>query len=790
MPAASSAKRRRTEACRPPAKVSAASALREGDGVTERSGARLVDASAVEQLQRDLRDAREEIVATNAVLTAMGRSASDLDLVFGAIVDSARNLCRADAVVLSLVDGPQYRLARTSGVSREYVQFMIDHPFRRDASSLHGRVGLERRAIQIEDVLADPDYGRPDAQRIAGFRSTMGAPMLLDDEVIGVMTVWRTEVDPFEDRSITLLTAFAAAAAIAVRNLDLVRALEARSAELAHKVDQLEALGKLGEAVSSSLDLGTVLSTIVMHAVEMSGTDGGSLMEFDEAEQHFFVRTAYGTSDETLDRLRNVEISLYDTFVGRAALEGRPLQIPDLAGLDLDVHQRVLFDTGWRSMVAVPMLREGQIVGVFVVRRLTPGEFPEETCEVLQTFANQSALAILNARLFRDLEQKSAELQVASRHKSEFLASMSHELRTPLNAVIGFSEVLLDQMFGELNERQLEYLRDIWSSGKHLLHLLSDILDLSKVEAGKMELETVSFSVPEALEYGISMMRERAARHGLNLSLEVASDVAVVEADELRFKQVVINLLSNAVKFTPDGGSVTVEAHVDRPDVVITVTDTGVGIAPADRERIFESFQQGRATPNHQEGTGLGLTLCRRIVGMMGGRMWLESEVGVGSSFAFTVPIGRQSPADDGTSTTPEEPRLHRVLIIEDDRQSVDLLTVYLESAGFDVSIAHDGTIGLTLIRRDKPVAVILDVRLPGMDGWEVLRAIKADAETADIPVVVVSVLDERVKGLSLGAAEYLVKPASRDDLMAALARVGVMQPAGAVGHEPRSEHR
>ena len=204
----------------------------------------------------------------------------------------------------------------------------------------------------------------------------MGAPMLLDDDVVGVLSVWRTEVDPFEDRAITLLTAFAAAAAIAVRNLDLVRALEARSAELAHKVDQLEALGQLGEAVSSSLDLDTVLSTIVMHAVQLSGTDGGSLMEFDEAEQHFFVRTAYGTSDEMLDRLRKVEISLHDTFVGRAAMEARPLQIADMRGLDLDVHQQVLFDTGWRSMVAVPMLREGQIVGVLVVRRLEHGRLP------------------------------------------------------------------------------------------------------------------------------------------------------------------------------------------------------------------------------------------------------------------------------------------------------------------------------------------------------------------------------------------------------------------------------
>ena len=265
---------------------------------------------------------------------------------------------------------------------------------------------------------------------------------------------------------------------------------------------------------------------------------------------------------------------------------------------------------------------------------------------------------------------------MVSRHKSEFLASMSHELRTPLNAVIGFSEVLLDQMFGELNERQHEYLRDIWSSGKHLLQLLSDILDLSKVEAGKMDLESVTFSVREALEYGISMMRERATRHGLSLILDVGPDVAVVEADELRFKQVVINLLSNAVKFTPDGGTVTVEARVDGPDVVITVTDTGVGIAPADRERIFESFQQGaqhaharghrsrpHAVPTHRRTDGWS-----HVAGERGRR---RKHVRVHRPHRTA-----ERSADDGGSTPDDEPRLHRVLVIEDDRQSVDLLTV------------------------------------------------------------------------------------------------------------------
>ena len=424
-----------------------------------------------------------------------------------------------------------------------------------------------------------------------------------------------------------------------------------------------------------------------------------------------------------------------------------------------------------------------------MVRRLRTGDFPEETCDLLQTFASQSALAILNARLFRDLERKTAELQVVSRHKSEFLASMSHELRTPLNAIIGFSEVLLDRMFGEINERQQEYLRDIWSSGKHLLQLLSDILDLSKVEAGHMDLESVMFSVRDALEYGISMMRERATSHGLSLILDVSPNVAFVETDELRFKQVVINLLSNAVKFTPDGGEVTVKARVDGNDVVITVTDTGVGIAPDDRERIFESFEQGGRGASTHEGTGLGLTLCRRIVGLMGGRMWLESEVGVGSTFAFTVPLGRQSAPVRG-GPKPDEARLPTILVIEDDRQSVDLLTAYLESAGFDVSSAHGRTDRTGRDAAREAGGSDPRLRLPRMDGWDVLHAIRLDPETSGIPVVVVSVLDERAKGMALGAAEYLVKPVSRDDLMAALTRVRVVPAAGAGGPELRSEYR
>jgi signal transduction histidine kinase/CheY-like chemotaxis protein len=511
-----------------------------------------------------------------------------------------------------------------------------------------------------------------------------------------------------------------------------------------------------------------------MNAVRLTHTDGGSIMEYDEAERGFSVRSAFGTADDVLDRLRGTRIDLDSTLVGRATIEGRPLAEPDLDQITLDSHLQCLYDGGWRSVAAVPMLRQSRIIGALVVRRRTAGPFTDETLDLLQNFAAQSALAIHNARLFREVETKSAELQVVSQHKSEFLASMSHELRTPLNAVIGFSEVLLEKMFGDLNERQEDYLRDIWSSGKHLLELLNEILDLSKVEAGKMELDLTAFPVRGALEYAMSLVRERASLHAIALSLDVAADLDVVEADELRFKQVVLNLVTNAVKFTPAGGSVTVRATREGDDLVVAVTDTGVGVPPEDRDRIFESFQQGGRGAPKEEGTGLGLTLSRRIVELLNGRLWLTSEVGVGSTFTFSIPLVSSGSAR-GPSPDASHSGFPRVVLVEDDRPSLDLFSAYLEGAALDVVVARDGEEGLDAVRRQRAAAVILDIRLPRMDGWDVLRALKADPATATVPVVVVSIVDERAKGLALGAAGYLVKPVRRDDLLQALADVGVV---------------
>jgi signal transduction histidine kinase len=287
----------------------------------------------------------------------------------------------------------------------------------------------------------------------------------------------------------------------------------------------------------------------------------------------------------------------------------------------------------------VPLLRESHLLGALAVHRSSLGEFAPEVIDLLKTFAAQSALAIQNARLFREIEEKGRELATASRHKSEFLANMSHELRTPLNAIIGFSEVLSDRMFGEINDKQAEYLSDILESGRHLLSLINDILDLSKIEAGRMELETTDFDLPSAIESTLMLVRERAHRRAITLERTIDERLGVVRADERKVKQVLLNLLSNALKFTPEGGRIDVRAAARDDAVEISVTDTGVGIAPEDQEAVFEEFRQVGAAAKKVEGTGLGLAISRKFIELHGGRIWVNSHVGSGSTFSFTLPV-------------------------------------------------------------------------------------------------------------------------------------------------------
>jgi signal transduction histidine kinase/CheY-like chemotaxis protein len=390
--------------------------------------------------------------------------------------------------------------------------------------------------------------------------------------------------------------------------------------------------------------------------------------------------------------------------------------------------------------------------------------------------AQRGTMMAEQERLGRELAASVAALTVASQAKSDFLASMSHELRTPLNAIIGFSDLMRGEQPSE--DRRLvpaEWVDHVYTSGRHLLELINDVLDLTKVEAGRLDLKIEPLELAEAVGETVAAVRPLAVGAGLQLTVTVPAGLAV-RADRIRLRQILYNLLSNAIKFTPAGGKVDVAASEAEPDLLFWVQDTGVGIALADQEAVFEQFRQVGSPAARQGGTGLGLALTRRLVEAQGGAIWLESELGRGARFVVRLPAAR--PAEPGPVEPVAPAGTGGILVIEDEPAAAELLRTYLEEAGYPVTVVSDGRTGLSVARRCAPAAVLLDLVLPGMDGWEVLRQFKLDAALRDIPVVIVTVVDEREVGLALGAMDYLVKPLDRDTLLRRLAWHGLLAPA------------
>ena len=586
------------------------------------------------RLFQELKESLEHQTATAEVLGIISRSPTDVQPVLDAIVESAARVCGIDDVVLRLREGNTLvSRAHFGSIPITRAEISIDAPpFRwmREHGTLH-----------ISDVRAQNDFLQADFP--GGWRTFLAAPLRQQGEVIGVLGARRLEVRPFTAAQIKLLETFADQAVIAIKNVRLFQELEERTSELARSVGELKALGEVGQAVSSTLDLQTVLSTIVGRAVQLSGTDCGIIYEYDEPTQEFHLRASYQMEQELVQAYQATPLRLGQGATGRAAETRVPFQIPDLSQeheLPTRGMRPLLFRLGYQSLLAVPLLLDQRIMGALTVYRRQTGSFAPEVVNLLQTFATQSVLAIQNARLFREIEDKSRQIEAANRHKSEFLANMSHELRTPLNAIIGFSEVLGERLFGDLNEKQAEYTDDILSSGRHLLSLINEILDLSKVEAGRMELELSKFDLPLAIENARTFVRERSTRHGITLDVAVDERLGEFVGDERKIKQILLNLLSNAVKFTSEGGRIGINARQADGSVEISVSDTGVGIAPEDQPKVFEEFRQVGGDYAHKiEGTGLGLTLAKKFVELHGGKIWVESAVGKGSKFTFTLPI-------------------------------------------------------------------------------------------------------------------------------------------------------
>jgi signal transduction histidine kinase len=412
-----------------------------------------------------------------------------------------------------------------------------------------------------------------------------------------------------------------------------------RTAELAQSVEELRALGDVSRAVNSTIDLETVLSTIVAKAVQLSATEAGTIYVFDEATQEFQLRASYGMDDALIAAVKAQHIRKGETVVGRAVLQRSPLQIYDLQHDSTSAVLDVILRAGFRAHLTIPLLGTDRIIGALVVRRKQPGEFPKSTIDLLQTFGAQSVLAIQNARLFRELEEKSRELEVASKHKSQFLANMSHELRTPLNAILGYTELIIDKVYGDTPQKMRGVLERIEGNGKHLLGLINDVLDLSKIEAGQLVLTLADYSLKNVAQTVFSAVEPLAREKKLAFKVEVEPDLPPGHGDERRLTQVLLNLVGNAIKFT-DSGEVVIKASQNNGAFNIAVSDTGPGISKADQAKLFQEFQQAdNSITRKKGGTGLGLAISKRIVEMHGGKIWVESVVGQGSTFSLTLPL-------------------------------------------------------------------------------------------------------------------------------------------------------
>jgi signal transduction histidine kinase len=598
----------------------------------------------VQARTRELTQAPEQQTATSEVLGVISGSPGDLEPVFQAMLANAMRICEAKFGHLLLYDGECFRAAYLRGVPQSYRAIWERGPICPGPSTGLGRMVHSKQAFHIPDISADAVYSEGDPLRVAtvelaGARTILGVPMLKHRRLIGAIVIYRQDVRPFSDKQIELVTNFASQAVIAIENTRLLNELRQSLQQQTATADVLKVISR------SAFDLKAVLNTLVESAAHLCKADMAEILRPNGDAFDYLAEFGFAPEHRACLETQRIPTGL-GSLAGRTLLHAKPVQIADVQCDPEYTLTEIAKIGGQRTLLGVPLLREGTPIGVITLQRKTVQPFEDKQIELLTTFADQAVIAIENTRLFEEVQARTRELaktvddlEIASQHKSQFVANMSHELRTPLAAILGYAELMQEGFYEAQGPKSLDALTRIRSNGKHLLGLINTVLDIAKIESGQFTLNMAEYAIESVVETVRSATESLAHNKKLSLKTEVAKSMPAGLGDEQRLTQVLLNLVGNAIKFT-DAGEVRVSATAANSHFAISVADTGPGIAEAHQARIFEQFHQvDSSNTKAKGGTGLGLAIAREIVEMHGGRIWVKSTLGEGSTFQMELPI-------------------------------------------------------------------------------------------------------------------------------------------------------